>query len=187
MFKFIGPTSLFGDRISEANSNRVAQLTIEYVKSPLTVEYLGRGGVRAGMRAPDAKVVRAVDKKTISLFDLLYRYNNDWTLLAFDGGKESDPISTLQQIGNRIAKTFCKIRPYLVISVLENVELIDSMSSVLLDVDRFAHMTFELDQSALILVRPDGYIGFRGGREDEQALEDYCRKIFFLVDRIKCH
>ena len=56
-----------------STTNRVAQLTIEYFESSLTVEHLGRDGIRVGMRAPDAKVVQAIDKKTISLFDLLYR------------------------------------------------------------------------------------------------------------------
>ena len=54
------------------------------------------------------------------------------------------------------------------------------MPNYLLDVNRFVHMAFKLDRSALILVRPDGYIGFRGGRKDEQALEDYCRKVFVI-------
>ena len=72
MFKFLGPTTLFGNRTSKTNISRVGQVSIEYSTSPLTDEHLGTRGIKAGERASDAKPVQILDKNTGSLFHLLY-------------------------------------------------------------------------------------------------------------------
>jgi hypothetical protein len=38
------------------------------------------------------------------LFDLLYQYNNDWTLLLFDGGTGNGSTERLNQIANNLIK-----------------------------------------------------------------------------------
>ena len=51
----------------------------------------------------------------------------------------------------------------------------DSLS----DLDGQAHRAYGLNGTpALILVRPDGHIGFRGPADRPDALRTYCEKVF---------
>jgi hypothetical protein len=43
----------------------------------------------------------------------------------------------------------------------------------LFDSDGGAHSLYEAEPSAIVLIRPDGYIGFRGGARHTEALREY--------------
>ncbi len=46
-------------------------------------------------------------------------------------------------------------------------------SEALLDSDGGAHALYEAEPGAIVLIRPDGYIGFRGGARHTEALREY--------------
>jgi hypothetical protein len=46
-------------------------------------------------------------------------------------------------------------------------------SDALFDSDGGAHALYEAEPGAIVLIRPDGYIGFRGGARHTEALRDY--------------
>jgi hypothetical protein len=46
-------------------------------------------------------------------------------------------------------------------------------SDALLDSDGGAHALYEAEPGGVVLIRPDGYIGFRGGARHTEALREY--------------
>ena len=51
-------------------------------------------------------------------------------------------------------------------------------SDVLFDWDGAAHALYEAEPGAILLIRPDGYIGFRGGARHAEALREHLARIF---------
>ena len=166
-----GPAALFKGP-AQYFAQRSSQLNIAYKDSPLNRDGVRGGrGVKAGERAPDAVVVQADGLGTISLFEAIY--GERWTLLLFDGGRDdvghaitsvSDVLTSWQQV---------TLRP--VLAAPRAGGSVVSPGS-LLDIDRFAHQAYRLDRPALVLVRPDGYVGFRGAATDGAGLGDYLRR-----------
>ena len=50
------------------------------------------------------------------------------------------------------------------------------MAGSLLDIDRFAHQAYRIERQAFVLVRPDGYVAFRGAAREAAQLGDYFRR-----------
>jgi len=159
------------------------QLTVGYPDSPLSEDHLGglrdllsRRAPKAGGRAPDAKVV-AADGTSTTLF--AHVYNPDgrswgWSLLAFDG-RQANALPGLQQACADVAH-WEWVRPRLVLSaaVPSNEDGV-----VLSDLDGEAHAAYGIgDTPAVILVRPDGHIAFRGRADRTGMLRVYCHKVF---------
>ena len=46
-------------------------------------------------------------------------------------------------------------------------------ADALFDSDGGAHALYEAEPGAIVLIRPDGYIGFRGGARHTEALREY--------------
>jgi hypothetical protein len=51
-------------------------------------------------------------------------------------------------------------------------------SDVLVDWDGAVHALYEAEAGAILLIRPDGYIGFRGGARHAEALREQLLRIF---------
>ena len=51
-------------------------------------------------------------------------------------------------------------------------------SDVLFDWDGAAHALYEAEPGAIVLIRPDGYIGFRGGARHVEELREHLARIF---------
>ena len=159
------------------------QMSVAYPKSPLNDDHISgllhRGGPHAGERAPDAEVTDAAGRTT-SLFP--YIYNPDgrtcgWALLAFDGGKE-DAAALLVSAQTEVA-AWDWVRPRMVLAgpLIPRAEL--GGTPLLSDMDARAHGAYALAGiPALVLVRPDGHIAFRGPAERPELLKAYCEKVF---------
>ncbi len=161
------------------------QLSVNYPKSPLNEDHIGlrqvlrRGVPHAGDRAPDAAVIDAAGHAT-TLFP--YIYNPDgrtygWALLAFDGGKkEAAPLLVSAQ--TEVAP-WDWVRPRLILAgpLIPRAEA--GETPILSDLDARAHEAYALDGiPALVLLRPDGHIAFRGPAEKPELLKAYCEKVF---------
>lgn len=158
------------------------QLTVGYPDSPLSEDHLRglrtvlhRHAPKAGDRAPDAKVI-ATDGTSTTMFAHLYNPDGwtwGWSLLAFDG-QRADSLPLLRKAIGAVAP-WKWIRPRLVLgsAVAEDDE------ATLSDLDGEAHAAYGVgDTPALILVRPDGHIAFRGRADRPDLLEAYCKKVF---------
>ena len=159
------------------------QMSVAYPKSPLNDDHVGgllhRAGPHPGERAPDAEVTDSAGRTT-SLFP--YIYNPDgrtygWALLAFDGGKR-DAAPRLVSVLTEVA-AWDWVRPRMILAgpLIPRAEL--GETPILSDLDHRAHGAYALDGiPALVLVRPDGHIAFRGPAEKPELLRAYCEKVF---------
>lgn len=157
------------------------QLSVSYPKSPLNEDHLSgvthllQRGPGAGERAPEAEVT--VDGRTTSLFPFIYNPDSvttGWTLLCFDG-RSSEAGASLRAAVEAVAP-WGWVRPRLVLAgpVSEAGGV-----PVLSDLDGKAHGAYGLEgQSALVLVRPDGHIAYRGAADRPERLTAYCRRTF---------
>jgi 3-(3-hydroxy-phenyl)propionate hydroxylase len=145
----------------------LTQLGTAYPDSPLSDDH-GPGGlpvigraVPAGARAPDARLVRP-DGGDTRLFDWIYNPDGrswGWRLLAFDGRRPGS-------------------HPDLAVRAAPGPGATLGALPVLLDRDGDAHRAYGLeDDPALVLVRPDGHIAFRGRPDRPERLAAYCERI----------
>lgn len=159
------------------------QLSVGYDDSPLNEDHLGglrdlirRHIPRSGDRAPDAKVVRA-DGVSTTLFSQIYNPDGrswGWSLLAFDG-RRRDALPDLQA-AVAVSEGRDWIRPRLVLGA---ASCESDVTMVLSDLDGEAHAAYGIEgEAALVLLRPDGHIAFRGAANRPDLLEAYCKKIF---------
>ncbi|MBW4491002.1 MAG: FAD-dependent monooxygenase [Trichocoleus desertorum ATA4-8-CV12] len=155
---------------------RLAQLDIAYPNSLLSKDNLGNKVVRAGDRAPDARVVVVPDLHTITLFKLIYNDLN-WTLLLFDGAEGKKTLEQLRTIATAFVKEFVTIHVWLVIAAPDVLKDITD-SPMLLDFDRFAHKAFDLSKPSLVLIRPDGHVAFCSSVNNYETLHSYARCVF---------
>ncbi|SEL76021.1 FAD-dependent monooxygenase [Xaviernesmea oryzae] len=159
------------------------QLSVAYPESPLSDDHLrGLGDVlhrrapHAGDRAPDCKLVTAEGAST-TLFAQITNPDGiswGWSLLAFDG-RRAEALSALEA-AIAAAEDWKWIRPRLVLgAALPASANIVSLS----DLDDTAHAAYGLSgKPALILIRPDGHIAFRGPADRPDLLKAYCQRNF---------
>lgn len=98
------------------------------------------------------------------------------TLLTLDGGRASTHDQLLAAVRSAAAPDW--IHPRLVGG--DPAAAADSPSAVarLFDLDRHAHTAYGLQVTpALVLIRPDGHIAFRGTAEDADDLQRHLRHI----------
>lgn len=158
------------------------QLTVGYPNSPLSEDHLGslrdllsRHAPKAGERAPDAKVI-AADGASSTLFAHLYNADGwswGWSLLAFDG-RRADSLPELRQAFAEVVR-WEWVRPRLVLGAAVAAK---DDAKALYDLDGEVHAAYGVgDKTALILVRPDGHIAFRGRADRPDMLRAYCLKV----------
>lgn len=171
-------------------SNDLQQLTVSYRHGALSEDHLvglrellRSDAPRAGDRAPHAKVT-AADGTTPSLFSFIYNPDGwtwGWALLAFDGRRADARAELLA--GVEAAARWDFIRPRLVLAAPGDPDIGRAGLTVLSDFDEGAHAAYGLHGlPALVLVRPDGHIAFRGPASRPDLLEAFCAKIFPAPD-----
>jgi len=173
-------------------SDDLQQLTVSYPDSPLSKDHLQlrqvlhRGVPQAGDRAPDAKVTTPTGE-TATLFKSLYNPDGQsygWSLLAFDGRQaEATPlllVATAEVAG------WDFVRPRLVLAAPLTPAAEASAATRLADRDGHAHSAFGLEGiPALVLVRPDGHLAYRGPADEPELLRQYCEKVFGKAGKSK--
>jgi 2-polyprenyl-6-methoxyphenol hydroxylase-like FAD-dependent oxidoreductase len=162
----------------------VSQLTIGYRDSFLSVDaddraevrgWLRRGasGLRAGDRVPDETLIESRDGKPVALFDLI---SQGWALLIFPGdGASAETTGALEQIARQVRDAVGDaVHPYL---VLDTPATGGTTETVLLDPTRKVADLFGARQGLVALVRPDGYLGYRGGLDQRGELASYLARV----------
>jgi hypothetical protein len=122
------------------------QLGIHYRDSRLAQESRANPGkIQAGDRAPDAPHLRMGDQ-TYRMFDLTR--GTHLTVLAFGEGWNQAVTTMATQCGNTV-------KSYFVTDATAGED-----SNRLLDEAKYAARNYDIHGDTLIIVRPDGYIGF---------------------------
>jgi 2-polyprenyl-6-methoxyphenol hydroxylase-like FAD-dependent oxidoreductase len=164
----------------------LSQLSIGYRDSFLSVDADERvdggplrrkaGGLRAGDRVSDAPLRRSPAGEPVSLFAL---FSQGWTLLLFPG-KAATPesIAELDTIAQQVTKTVGDaVQPYVVLAAPPTAP---SVTAALLDASGDVIRRFGGDRGLVALVRPDGYLGFRGRPDQRGELASYLARVFAM-------
>jgi 2-polyprenyl-6-methoxyphenol hydroxylase-like FAD-dependent oxidoreductase len=146
--------------------NYLSELTIHYPSSPLNGESPGAGwhagGLHPGERVPDAMLRDARTGAAQRLHALLRGTPHDLLLLpAGDGDADGDGARALAAIGRQAGAAYGGlVRPHLIVSGPAGA--VAESGSVWLDPEGAVRKLLGAHGDALALVRPDGYLGYRG-------------------------
>ena len=164
----------------------VSQLSITYRGSPLSVDAdalagargpLGRDarGLRAGDRVPDASLIDGSSGEFVALFDL---FGRGWTPLLVPGDNAApDANAQFAQIAGQVQDAVGEVvRLYLVLDSLTA----GGATSALHDSDGEVTRTLGARNRLVTLVRPNGYLGYRGRPGQAADLASYLARIFSM-------
>ncbi len=167
----------------------VSQTTINYRRSPIVRDYRGNQGLPlarllkseqgpcAGDRAPDALVSVDQGKEYIRLFDLLRGTKH--TLLIFSDHRTGQTAEILSLLANDYSDV---VDAYQVTSHRE-VQQEGEHMRVIYDPDGALHRTYGIDNTGLVLIRPDGYIGLYSQPLEIGHLQGYLAGVFLPLAR----
>lgn len=149
------------------------ELSINYRHSPLVAEQWPRlvGGLAAGDRMCDAPLASTLGGSATTLFAAM-RGSTRHVLLLLPGSHEREHVSQLAAIAAEAARAFSDVFSTHVILPKDAATSAPAMPGVStwLDTDGRLHDRLHAHGPTLVLVRPDGYIGFRCQPADGTAL-----------------
>ncbi|SDQ42209.1 FAD-dependent monooxygenase [Quadrisphaera sp. DSM 44207] len=165
----------------------LTQLSVAYPDSDLSADRfpalsaLGparRGAPRAGARAPDAPVTTPAGATT-SLLDRIHHPDGvtwGWCLLAFDGREQGSREALVRAV--EAVSAWPWVRPHLVLADPLASDDGAGATPCLFDLDGLSHAAYGLEGvPALVLVRPDGHIAFRGPAGHPERLHAHLRSV----------
>lgn len=156
------------DFVGEKIADRLAELNISYRESGI-VENHGGGRLRAGGRAPDADL-RDGKNQARRLFEL-FREPRPALLLFLGASAEASEkavrlVSLLSELPEGTLDSYRIARG------------VSGLPAELRDLSGLAHAAYGLSEGGVVLVRPDGYIGYRSDSFDPGRLRAYLGRLF---------
>ncbi|MBV9938308.1 MAG: FAD-dependent monooxygenase [Acidobacteriaceae bacterium] len=175
--RLLGPFLLGRETVRDKLRSVIEEVNINYRKGPLTEDHGGSAGPHAGDRALDAPVVRPTDRETIPLRNVLR--GTHWTVLLFSGtegqaGRYRQLQDCARQIGAKYDET---VRPFLIAGEYQLPQISPTETPLLLDRMRQVHEQYGVTQPCFYVIRPDWYVGFRGGFGKEESLMAYLDRV----------
>src|SRR5258708_2719261 len=169
LFNHLAPLIVSNQFVQEKSTERISQLSLDYRQSPLSVTYAHGGRLHAGDRVPDM-TLQVVSREgsaepapqTQRLFSLL-----DPSLFTLLYLNSKNPAQLHEEIQAKIAPWHSFIHGHQVAPVAEQQE------------QKHCEENFGLSQ-AIVLLRPDSYIGFIGNERSVDKLVDYLCQWFPL-------
>lgn len=170
-----GPFLLSNGFVRTKLMDTLEEIRVAYHDSPLSEDTRHSRVEAAGDRAPDASIVRLSDCETLRIHQLLQ--GTQWTLFALGGMQpSSEDLAGLESTIESVEAAYPRqIKGYLIATSVPAG--VGRHESTMIDHECFAHESFGLDEPTLVLVRPDGYIGFRGRVTEAAKLEAYLERI----------
>jgi len=150
----------------------LTEIGVSYPSSPIVGGHWAISGLHpglpAGSRAPDGLLVDRESGKPVRIFDLLR--DGRHALLLFGA---PDGFQVLRQIAALVERN-----PHVSVYSIQGESPVIPGANPLLDRDGSVHLRYHAHSACLYLVRPDGYIGFRGSPPDREALGKWLNLIF---------
>ena len=140
----------------------LTQLGITYRGSPLARDLNDATDIRAGDRAPDSPFLVSSTGQRGRLFELFR--GTHFTLLTF----VDQPTPQLPDRYKDIVHAY---------SITRGVNIPTPSEHTLLDIDGYASHFYGIRRDAVILVRPDGYIGLTGASAEAPPIMDYLHDV----------
>jgi 2-polyprenyl-6-methoxyphenol hydroxylase-like FAD-dependent oxidoreductase len=165
--------------VQDKLKNAICELSINYRQGPLSAEdwHAGKGEVAAGDRLPDAPLASAQDGGQTTLFKTIHGTRHNLLLLpgSHDGQALADLVNIVDEAGRIFPDIFTvrTILPPGPAKLEPNPNAGVSKSPVWIDTQRRLHQKLGATDRALIVVRPDRYIGYRAQPAETQRLLNY--------------
>lgn len=180
LMRVLGPLIFNIPALTSRLRNTLAEMTVAYPTSALSQDHGGSAGPAAGDRAPDAIVVRMPERKTAHLFDVFH--GTRWTLLLFAGrASETRDLETLERLSAMLTASYgTRLSVHLILGGDPPVPVHENWAACIeMDRQHYAHDKYGVDAApCLYLIRPDWYVGFRGGLEQHGQLSKYLARVF---------
>lgn len=166
-------------------AEQVSELGVNYRRSPLSVDAIGAvrlpivpGVPRAGDRAPQATFLALPQRTPGSIFDLIAA--GGWTLLLLaDPARAVESARTLAPLAIEArAHLGDYVRPFVVLPPGLPEDARPRLVSALEDDRGEVRARYGAGGAAAILIRPDGYVGFRDANPRQAALWSYLARVF---------
>jgi 2-polyprenyl-6-methoxyphenol hydroxylase-like FAD-dependent oxidoreductase len=154
------------DRIAET----MAEIGVHYRRSSIVSGKTGHA-VHAGDRAPDCELQLEIGREPFRLFDLFHNPVHHLLLFA---DADLEIASKSNALSAEIERDFKGLIEAFV--VIRGTHA--GYPHVLFDWDGAACALYEAEPGAIILIRPDGYIGFRGSAKHTEGLREHLTRIF---------
>ncbi len=163
------------DLVGEKVADRLSELAVNYRPTSF-LDNFGGGKVRAGDRAPDAEL-RGEGGQARRLFELFRQPRH--VLLIFLGAA-FDSAAKAERIGNALGG--------LPDDAIETYRIVRGEGSAavaeLYDLSGLAHSAYGLSEGGLVLVRPDGYVGYRDNDFDSTRLRACLGRTFISSPKL---
>lgn len=153
-----------GDKIAD----RLAELNVTYGESGI-VENHGGGRLRAGDRAPDAEL-RDEDDRARRLFEI---FRTPRHILLLFLGASGDSSAKAERIAGALSAL-----PADVLDTYRIARGASGLPAELRDLSGLAHAAYGISEGGVVLVRPDGYLGYRSDSFDPITLQAYFERVF---------
>jgi hypothetical protein len=160
-------------RLGRAAATNMAELTIHYRDSPLSVHHGAHhhGAARAGDHAPDPVGLLRPDRTPVAVEELLTGPG----LLLLARSEDSD---TLEELGRVLGDLGTAIR------IVSNASAAAyEPGDCLIDPDDVVGRDYGLGSEGLALIRPDGYLGLVTDSADPGLLRCYLDDVLHIAQR----
>lgn len=172
------------DVVQDKIRKSLSELGIHYRASSIVVDdrpgdwrtalaSLWDSGPRAGDRAPDASGLRTADGKELRCFDLLAGTRHVMLLFAAGGGDEATALARRQRLKQIAQRHGGHLEFYTVLPPDGPAASAAHDSSTLIDAGGELHRNYSVRDELLLIVRPDGYLAYRGEPADPDKVEAY--------------
>ena len=168
--------------VKDAIKNKLSELSVNYRESPLSEEdwpWRG-GGAAAGDRLPDAPLICAATGRATTVFAALRDAGQGrlHSLLLLPGSSDRLSISPLVNLAAELQHEFPGVfASHVILKSADDAEPHPGAKvptpPIWRDVDGKVHRQLGAAGGTVILVRPDGYIGYRGQPADAEKLGAY--------------
>lgn len=170
------------ERLSVAEHRE--ELDLDYRKSPICSQHRARtlagspapGGPHAGAQARDAGPLRVGDR-LVTLFELLRGPQH--ALLLFGGiPREAEVRARLDDLAAQVAQRYGDLIHVCLVDAADQPVGAPPGTTLVHDPKQALHRRYDARRECLYLIRPDGYVGFRGEPVEPSALRRHLDRVF---------
>ncbi|HZR43599.1 MAG TPA: FAD-dependent monooxygenase [Ktedonobacteraceae bacterium] len=156
----------------------LSEISIAYPHSPIVRDVRDKkGAMQAGDRAPDGQVRTSEGSEPFSIFEILK--SPRLILLVFTGQQETTAVDQQwREIDALLTEDYEQTIEAYLITKQGVAGSEQGASRILQDLTGELHQRYETEQGGLLLIRPDGYIGFWGPFGATQVLQAYVQELF---------
>lgn len=173
----VAPRVLSSRAVMPKMARIVTEISLGYKQSEWVVDQRSKkGALEAGERAPDGLIRLQGRAEPCSLFDILATTRS--LLLVFAGNHPDPAVSQQWREIEELLTTDPERTLEAFLVTRQNALGGIPADHVLQDYTGKLHQRYDCPQGGLLLVRPDGYIGFWGPFGGTKALHIYVKKLF---------